>query len=156
MQRSESLRGTVLAAVAIAAVLSLIVVAIGVVAAVVYLAKHGMGALLSASPAALGAGLIIIGSYFAAALIAAPVYHAIVPLARWLPGEMLVAAVLGFIVYGTVGLTAVLAYVNVGINIIGYDSPSAAWRSLLPMASVLAAFTGLMGPPIWRSWSRRA
>jgi hypothetical protein len=138
-----------------AAVLSLIVVAIALVAAVAHLAKFGMPSLVKALPGGLGAGLVIVGSYFGAALIAGPVYHLIAPLARWLLGQMVVAAVLGFIVYGTVGLTSVVAYVNFGINIIDYESPSQAWRSLLPMSLALAAFTGLIGPPLWKLQSRR-
>ena len=127
-----------------------VVALIGFVAGVVHVAKHGFTSLVSTLPSGLTAGLIVVLSYFVAAALAAPAYYLLKQISnRWF-GRVLLWGVCGSIVYGAVGLTSVLAYVHLGINLMDYDSAADAWRSLVPVTAILGLLTAVLGPLVSR------
>ena len=152
MRRSETLRQTYAVAYGIALALTGIVLLIGLISGAAHLVKHGLAATLTALPTTLIAGAAIVGSYFAAATLGAPVYHMLAPMARWIVGESLLSGIMGFIIYGTIGLTGVLLYVFLDIDILEFSSKEDAWRTLLPVTLVCAALTAILYPIVRRIW----
>jgi len=130
--------------------LSVLVVGVGLIAAVVQLIQHGLSGLISAAPRGALTGLVIFASYFVAAALCAPPLSLLWPLrSRWW-GQSLMAGVLGFLIYGTVGLASVLAYVHLNIDLIGYRSPADAWDSLWSGTPYLTLGAAVIGPVAWR------
>ncbi|HWO87977.1 MAG TPA: hypothetical protein VNL98_02385 [Gemmatimonadales bacterium] len=129
--------------------LSIMVTAIGLVAAVVELIRHGPTGLLSVAPRGVLTGLVIFASYFAAATLSAPLLALLWPVRdRWW-GRSIIAGSLGLVVYGAVGLASVLAYVHLHLSIIDYESPADAWDSLWFGTLILAALSAVLGPIVW-------
>ena len=121
----------------------------------ILIVEDGVSAFLVVVPVGALALLLVFASYYVAALLGGSAYFFLAPVShRWL-GQILLAAVLGFIVYGTVGLTFVLAYAYLGPSLLDYEPRAEAWRYLLLATGALTLVTALIGPPIWRfssSW----
>jgi hypothetical protein len=146
MRSRQSFPVVFFASLFVAVVLSVIVGAIALIAAAVIWATEGWLSLRGAIPGALAAGSVICASYFGAAILGAPIYFI---LQRWTDrwwGRAMAWTVLGTLVYGVVGLAAVLAYVHLDVNILDFESQGEAWGDLLPTTVVLGLVTGLVGP----------
>jgi hypothetical protein len=154
VRRPETLTDTLQVALGIALFFAAIVLLIGLVGGAVHLAKHGLTATAAALPGALFGGAAIVGAYFVAALVGAPVYHLLSPLGTRLLGEVVLSGIIGFIVYGTMALTGVLGYVFFGLNILDFDSPAQAWKALLPVTVACAGMTAILFPIVRRVSSR--
>jgi len=70
------------------------------------------------------------------------------PLRRWFLGWLLTGYVLGMVVYGSVGLVAVLGYQFLDVNLLQLDSIEDGWRFLPPMAA-MSGVIGLGVAVIW-------
>jgi hypothetical protein len=87
----------------------------------------------------LGAAFVIL-SYFAAAILIAPILWRLQSLRDKLSG-----AAVGAIVYGTVGVFAALAFELIGFNIIGCESTTEAWSGTgdsMPLSLIIGVLGG--------------
>jgi len=86
---------------------------------------------------------VIIGSYLGAGLLGGLGFWATRPLRRWAVGWALSGFAIGTIVYGTVALTGILAYLYFDVNLFDLKSKTDAWQFWPAVSLVCGALTGV-------------
>ncbi len=104
-------------------------------------------------PKGLGAGGVVVSGYYLAGLLGGIAYFPLQRVQNNLLGQMLLSFVLGFLAYGSLGLTAAIAISCCGIDVIGFKTPEEAWHVLPILSLGLAVLSGVLGPFVWRARS---
>jgi len=100
---------------------------------------------------AMVAVIAIVGSYYVAGLLGGAAHYFMQELADQYLGQVVLSFVLGGIAYGTIALSATVAYVRFGLNMFDFRSPAQAWHVLPSIVLVAAVLTAILGPLVWRA-----
>gem|GEM_PF-3649161 len=93
--------------------------------------------------------LLVFASYFGAGALGGAGFWLVQPLRRTILGWVLTGMLLAVVAYGIIGLSAILGYIYLGVNVIGYESVNEAWQSLLWITGVTAIVGGIAGAYYW-------
>ncbi len=77
------------------------------------------------------------------------------PLRRWFLGWLLTGYILGVVLYGSVGLIAVLGYQFLGVNLLNTKSVEQGWQMLLPVSAICGVVGLVVGGIWWFQFGRR-
>lgn len=97
---------------------------------------------------------VVIAGYLAAGVLGGLAFWAITPLRRWVIGWVLTGILVAGAVYGSVTVTAAVAYVLTGLDLIGFESPADAWETVRGTTPILALAAGIPGG-LWYWWKDR-
>jgi len=87
--------------------------------------------------------IVIVAAYLCSGLVGGFVVWLLHPLRRWMFGWLITGFVVMTAVYGIVGLSSVIAYTGLGINIMGFKSAADAWDTLPYVTLIAGSVVGL-------------
>ena len=96
-----------------------------------------------------GLPLVILG-YFAAGTVGGCAFWVLRLLGNSLVGWMVRGFVIAALVYGVIGVTGIIGFSSVGLNLLDLESASEGWRMLPVIAGITGVFPGtLVGAYYW-------